>query len=203
MRDSYYWQAEAHQRLSRHYNSNQMLFCERKCDNTGDRSTLLIIKADEIDQVIRIVGDLKNFMSSLNVNVLFRGQQNHYNFQQQPAIARTPISGLNFEKQLRLFKFGVLSQGFPSVINEKYSENQFANEAILQHYGFQTRYIDLVDDITTALWFASANMKDHRFSSNPFCYLFIYGVQYDKKVANGVFDGKNQRVVNLREASVP
>ncbi|OLS25146.1 MAG: hypothetical protein HeimC3_15900 [Candidatus Heimdallarchaeota archaeon LC_3] len=203
MRDPFYWQAEAHQRLSRYYSSQQMLFAERKCDNTLENNTFLIIKAEEIDEVIKIVGDLKNYMSNFNVNVLFRGQRKHHDLQQQPTIARTDLTGDNFEKQLRIFKFGILSLGYTSVINKKYSENQFANEAILQHYGFYTRYLDLVDDIATALWFASTDLENRSFSVDQYCYVFVYGVSWDKKISNGVFDGRHQRLVNLREASIP
>ena len=78
---------------------------------------------------------------------------------------------------------------------------------MLQHYGWETRYLDLVDDLQTGLWFEFDIEELHQEDDvNPFCdygYLFVYGVKTPNKVSKGIFEGPHQRLINLREAIGP
>lgn len=92
---------------------------------------------------------------------------------------------------------------YDSALPEKiHIPNMLAWEAILQHYNFKTRYIDLVDNLPIALYFAGkpdSNLEDdHKFG-----YLFIYGIYVNRRISKGIWDGPYQRLVNLAEATNP
>lgn len=63
------------------------------------------------------------------------------------------------------------------------SAPEYAHEPLMQHYGFNTKWLDLVDNIWTALWFAAheahatgsrKNYVHFEHSRDDFCYIFLF-----------------------------
>jgi len=100
--------------------------------------------------LIQIIGYIKFFYR--DGVVLFRGQGENYP-EMKPSMFR------------KIKKFKSVSSRIKSLydyINKLYKQKAFisntpaiAYEPLLQHYGIKTTWIDLVDNIWTALWFAS------------------------------------------------
>ena len=86
--------------------------------------------------------------------------------------------------------------------------HMLAAEPILQHYNFKTKWLDLVDSIPIALWFASQDLKsipesnlllEDRENQNQYHYLFLYGIQTNKYIEPGIWESDSLRLVNLVE----
>ena len=90
-------------------------------------------------------------------------------------------------------------------------------EGLLQHYGAGSRWIDVVDNIWTALWFACHNAwRDNRGTvhyelrspikercANRYCYVLLLGTDMSKMKTNGIsgFRGdKKHEILDLRYA---
>ena len=94
------------------------------------------------------------------------------------------------------------------------SLDQFAHEPLLQHYGLKTSWIDLVDNIWVALWFAChkaystgslgeyLHFEQRTESKDPGGFAYILLVAADSKRAQGspagVVIGKKTELIDLR-----
>ncbi|QJT09499.1 FRG domain-containing protein [Oceanidesulfovibrio marinus] len=88
---------------------------------------------------------------------------------------------------------------------------EFVTEGILQHYGLNTRYIDIVDNLWSALWFSCHSMKISTHSSNlmhivrsnkPYSYVYLLALGKIKKLNAGVYETySNVEIVDLRIAA--
>lgn len=131
-----------------------------------DGEELPVIEVGALPDLIQIVGYLK---SQFNGHVYLRGQQTLYNAVVTPSLFR---SGRKPEKAASLFG-GLLAETGSWACRhphhaaldcpEELAESKgwlprglprYAVEGLLQHYGVDTRYIDVVDNIWVALWFA-------------------------------------------------
>lgn len=171
-----------------------------------------IVECNTINEIVEIIGRLKNHFINHGIQIFFRGQHKHYNFNQYPTIYRDQkVSDediiLDLERELIEIKFGFHKKQYSSSPfrnnNKNEIDNLIAIEPTLQHYGWKTRYIDLVDNLHIGLWFASIDLKNLQFSNEKFGYLFLYYVKADQRISKGVYDGTSQRLVNLREAIAP
>jgi hypothetical protein len=92
---------------------------------------------------------------------------------------------------------------------------EYAHEPLLQHYGISTTWVDLVDNVWIALWFAcnraiiSGTLKDHmhfeertRSSSDQFVYVLFVAADIGRRnrTKPGFFFGPNTELVDLRMA---
>lgn len=95
--------------------------------------------------------------------------------------------------------------------------NPFVHEPLLQHYGLKTSWIDVVDNIWVALWFAChrpyavgpineyLHFEQRTVSKNPDGFAYILLVSADSKPAKscppGVIIGTKTELVDLRIAA--
>lgn len=78
-------------------------------------------------------------------------------------------------------------------------------EAVLQHYGAKTRYLDIVDNHWIALWFASHkyvnNAKCYVPSTDEYCYISLFALPTQRKeITPGVIANSEATIVDLRKA---
>jgi hypothetical protein len=93
---------------------------------------------------------------------------------------------------------------------------QHAHEPLLQHYGISTTWIDLVDNLWVALWFAchraksSGNLGQYLHfekrvpsGNEEFAYILLVGTDIDKRHSKkpGFFHGDNTELIDLRMAA--
>lgn len=82
----------------------------------------------------------------------------------------------------------------------------------MQHYGFRTRWLDIVDNIWSALWFACHEAhvagKDNKFvsfeaSKKEYCYVYMmqFGNAKIKKSPGVTITDKAMKVIDLRTAA--
>lgn len=134
---------------------------------TRSGEELPVIEVGALPDLIQIVGYLK---SQFNGHVYLRGQQTLYNSVVTPSLFR---SRRKIERAAS--SFGGLLAGTGSWTcrhphhaaldcPEELAQStgwlpqgihRYAVEGLLQHYGVDTRYIDVVDNIWVALWFAT------------------------------------------------
>ena len=91
----------------------------------------------------------------------------------------------------------------------------YAKEPLLQHYGIKTSWLDLVDNIWVALWFAThrAYISGHESqymhfdartsSDGEFAYILLIKTEDSRKekVRKGITKGPNTEVIDLRIAA--
>ena len=80
-------------------------------------------------------------------------------------------------------------------------------EPLLQHYGVKTTYLDLVDNVWVALWFAlHQTINSHEYvyysnNTNPYSYILLVATDaINISDRNGVYEGATTRLVDLRKA---
>ncbi len=102
---------------------------------------------------------LKECLASFDQNVLFRGQTQHYGTAQQP-LATTSFyrHGCIASEMLRWARYADEVLG---AFTGQHS-NLALNQAILQHYGFRSFYLDCSDHAPVSAWFAG-----NRYSDKP------------------------------------
>lgn len=161
---------------------------------------------------IKSVNDLTQFIgfgkyiNNMNYNVLMRGQTDLYGGCLIPSIYRGRIS------------LDTITAKYVQKINGLKSINSFKNyeriilEPMLQHYGIKTPYLDLVDNVWVALWFALHQAKSRFINSheyvyyfenlNPYSYILLVAIDaitVSEKYC-GVYEGEITKLVDLRKA---
>ncbi len=165
-------------------------------------SRVPLVEISDYNILVRMVGRLRNHFSQNSVRILFRGQRNHHNFVQFPSFLRNYVDSDRLGDYmidvdwLHFFHVATRSRLSDSI-------NLLAWEATLQHYGIKTRYLDVVDNLNKALWFSISDVRNRSVSQNDYSYLFVYGIQVQHTVANGVWDSDNLRLIDLRHANPP
>lgn len=73
---------------------------------------------------------------------------------------------------------------------------------ILQHYGISTNFLDIVDNIWTALWFSSHSFKGNyiNVNTNSYCYIYIicFGEQLSERKYGYISTKCGFNIVDLR-----
>lgn len=178
-----------------------------------------VIHAKTPQGLIQVVGYAKYKLGQDSV-VYYRGQQSNY-ATMYPSLYRHKYKDgtgkivskiiVDDEKSKRA---GILEE----LVSELVSEGLFlrntpniAAEGILQHYGMNTRYVDVVDNVWSALWFACHSVKDCVFSNNikhvvrsvqPFSYIYMLCLGKLKSINGGVYETyKNYEIMDLRTAA--
>ena len=143
--------------------------------------------------LIQAAGYLKHVRASSNKSVYFRGQRTLY-----PTIPPTLYRGLktpnardkrDAEMQLLLKRIRKQKVIFRAVADH-------AQEPLLQHYGLKTRWLDVVDNVWIALWFACHSA--HAFGSHGQYLHFEKRVPRHLKV-----DERFAYILLLESASTP
>lgn len=161
---------------------------------------------------IETVHDLTQFigfgkyMNNQNCNVFLRGQNDLYNGNLIPSLyrGRTKLDTITTKYNQRMNKLKTDIDSFSQY-------DRCVLEPLLQHYGVKTTYLDLVDNVWVALWFAlhqtkSESINSHEYvyySNNTSLYSYILLVATDAinvSEKNGVYEGNSTRLVDLRKA---
>ncbi|MBR1651469.1 MAG: FRG domain-containing protein [Lachnospiraceae bacterium] len=140
-------------------------------------------------------------------NVFFRGQTSLYGGGMIPSLYRgkTRIDSITWKYNERINRTLRNTRIF-----SQYNRSVF--EPLIQHYGVKTPYIDLVDNIWVALWFAlhqakSTPINSHEYvyyydSSEEFSYIILMVSDALEETSQfGVYKGKETTLVNLRKAT--
>jgi hypothetical protein len=140
--------------------------------------------------------------------VFFRGQTKHYN-EMRPSLFRNVLTTGTCSARLKQSRDFLKTEICKKSFLRRTPPKSF--EPILQQYGLSTPWIDLVDNIWSALWFSthraniSGNGKYIYFESNNDKNCYIYMIQpgaYKKKIINGIHATKNGMLVaDLRVAA--
>lgn len=169
-----------------------------------------VIHVESLEALIQYIGYLKYVSGGL---VLFRGQSKIYNpFVPLPSLLRTkskstaarislepvsmisgckdecylnedePFLGDSFTNEQRLLDFGV---------------RQYAVEPLLQHYGIETRWLDLTDSVPFALRFGLIEYKDYPSDIAPSIDYHRYQLEQDTNSHSKLF-----RNVETRERRI-
>ena len=135
-----------------------------------------------------------------------RGEASDHNFSLRPAILRNLLELRNNSSELEFIL--KVNQGFINHVYRELKNNEFPIsdkkllQAILQHYGLFTQWLDLTDNPTIALYFALQDLMegklDHHSSEMGYVYLLVF--QEDDKKQPGWYENDSQYLIDLREA---
>ncbi len=176
--------------------------------------TITLSSGDSIKvYTIETVHDLTQFigygkyMNCQNHNVYLRGQTSLYNGKLIPSLYRekTSVKSITENYNFRMNKFKSSVKSF-----HQYERNVL--EPLLQHYGIKTPYIDLVDNVWVALWFALHQAKSTIVNSHEYIYYhdskeeyaYILLIASDAREVTeykGVYKGDKTTLVDLRNAT--
>lgn len=145
--------------------------------------------------------------------VFYRGQTKHYS-SIEPTLYRTKnhrkehVIVTDLKKSERSRKLDLVISFLEK--NNFFLEGTPSNlhEAVLQHYGFKTRYLDFVDNIWVALWFASTAFMESTFdkknqrickSIEEYSYIYVVSPGVIKSTDNGIiYTEEGYEVIDLR-----
>jgi len=159
------------------------------------------IYLDEPLLFARLAGQIKN---SLGAQVFMRGQPRDY-LGMKPSLFRGNInSQVQFYDRLQAYRS--LVKQLPSIFPNEESK-RFRGEiggAILQHYGLSTPWLDLVDNIFVALWFAcwerTGTNEKFNYQKNQEGDGWVYFLKFDGKHSHtkGIVTGTKSKWCDLR-----
>ncbi len=151
-------------------------------------------------------------------NVYLRGQTDLYNGVLTPSALRgnknrktKVVEPLNCEKRISDYKHNIAL----SLKNTKNFCDRDPDivEPLLQHYGVKTYWLDIVDNVWIALWFAlhetASTIIDNREyihifenDESKYAYIFLIGCDATKESQTqpGLYEGTSSVVVDLRKA---
>ena len=134
---------------------------------TDKRTGLEVLQVNSIQSLIQALGYLKYKLSSSGVRVAYRGQTELYHKPEksedyffQPSALRgvRRIAALDAAKRKIKDQIAVLRTLIPRFAEkDKQNKDNYSDsviEGLLQQYGIKTTWIDAVDNIWVALWFA-------------------------------------------------
>ena len=156
----------------------------------------------------RLAGHLKHNLGqpSKGYQIFMRGQPNDHRGMVPSIFRDPPKMSNNYRNRINAYKD--LIHGLRKIKKLKRFKGQIGG-AILQHYGIRTPWVDLVDNLFIALWFATRE----RCQEEPFRYIkksegdcgWIYFIQVEdlpnKKFVQdeeGIVIGKKTRWCDLR-----
>jgi hypothetical protein len=162
---------------------------------------------------IQAAGYLKHVHGATGTKAIFyRGQEKLYKGELKPSLYRglstTPgQQKLNEALNAYLATIGGIRRGV-SIVAE------YVREPLLQHYGIRTRWIDLVDNIWVALWFACyranvtgrsgeyLNFEQRKSSKRSYAYILLIEVDWNQVDGSpGLYSGPRTETVDLRTAA--
>ena len=140
-------------------------------------------------------------------NVYFRGQTSLYNGTMVPSLyrGRDKLDNITWKYNARINKAIADKRIF-----SQYDRSVF--EPLIQHYGVKTPYIDLVDNVWVALWFALHQSKTVAINSHEYVYYYESKEEYsyivllvsdalEETSRSGVYKGSETTLVDLRKAT--
>jgi hypothetical protein len=183
---------------------------------TDDNYKVDVFEVDSPHTFVQAIGYLKH-LAGIHGNIVgLRGQRKLYDAVLVPSLFRGVTSQKAKINRARELKALLKDINTRKTVLRKVNEH--AREPLLQHYGINTRWIDLVDNVWTALWFACNRAytlpKDARFlhferrspekdDENDFAYILVLEVQrgVENTDCRGMFEGAKTLWIDLRIAA--
>ncbi len=161
----------------------------------------------------RAAGYLK-FADGASGPVLFRGQHRLYD-SLQPSLYRGVTSANLKGRRDRLFNKVRTSIGASQAFIS--ATPNYARDPLLQHYGIRTKWLDLVDNVWIALWFACYRAvvvgdkgqylhferRSERIDQNPYAYVLLVqaGALTHVPRKPGLYESDAAQLIDLRVAA--
>ncbi len=178
-------------------------------DSTG----IDVLEINDSHALISAIGYLKfNLAKDSSQGIYFRGQNKLYN-----SLIPTLFRGIQLQatKAKRTASLNKLKKQFTIEGPIFNSFGNYAHEPLLQHYGISTTWIDLVDNIWVALWFAChearSSGKNNEYlhfekrlpTENEYAYILLVGadINFRDRTKPGYFEGKDTELIDLRMAA--
>lgn len=181
----------------------------------NDSSGLEILSISDPHALIKAAGYLKFTHSGTDKSeaIYFRGERKIYG-NLGPTLFRGISSQTTKAKRITAINSVISEFRKKEKIFGKFGK--YAHEPLLQHYGYSTTWIDLVDNLWVALWFACHKARasgsngeylhfERRVSTadEEYAYIILVGVDIDKRHSKkpGFFHGDNTELIDLRMAA--
>lgn len=187
-----------------------------KINIRGTRATTnaqgqVIFQVPDTHTLIQAAGYLKHVRGTKNSElVYFRGESRLY--QSLPPTAFRGITSRSaVSNAINRIRTAVAQFGRP--LN---ATGSYAHEALLQHYGLKTTWIDVVDNVWVALWFACHNARsvgpcneylhfERRSARDPNEKAYVLLIAADAVASDvrspGLYAGSNTELIDLRIAA--
>lgn len=167
-----------------------------------------VFHVNDSHALVQAAGYLKHVCGTTE-NIYFRGQSGLYS---------TLTPSLFRSKTTQRAQTGAISE-LRQVIEDAASRasifkrfDPIFREPLLQHYGLRTTWLDLVDNVWVALWFACHNavtgtktskylhfeLRNPYKDTNPYVYILMIGADNKQTSTPGFFKGPNTEFVDLR-----
>ncbi|WP_379706572.1 FRG domain-containing protein [Mediterraneibacter gnavus] len=170
------------------------------------KKTITVYTIETVHDLTQFIGFGK-YKNNKVGNVYFRGQISLYGGAMIPSLYRgkTKLDRITWKYNERINK----------VIKEKKIFNKYNRavfEPLIQHYGVKTPYIDLVDNVWVALWFAlhqatSVPINPHEYvyyheSKEAYAYIILMVSDAKEETEQfGVYKGSDTTLIDLRKAT--
>ena len=169
-----------------------------------------LLHARDPHALIQAVGYLKHRLSLNGENVYFRGQSSTY-----PSLAPSLFRGVPDTQNAQSTRSAKKNFFIKSVTKDNSIFKKFSpisHEPLLQHYGLKTTWLDLVDNIWVALWFACHNAHSsgnsgqylHFERRNPYemcnntAFILCIGTEVAPTPLSGYHKGEHTETIDLR-----
>ncbi len=177
----------------------------------------MVLHVSTSHALIQAAGYLKYVAGQENKSIYFRGQAKLYN-----ALIPSLFRGIS-SQSAQTNRISALKLAITEILSKNAllrSFGAYAHEPLLQHYGLKSSWIDLVDNVWVALWFACHNAhssgflgeylhferrdptKNSKTSLPPYVYILL--VAADNTALDGrtpgLYKGSNTELIDLRVA---
>lgn len=176
---------------------------EKVTFNCGE--TINVYQIETVHDLTQFIGFGK-YKNNKVGNVFLRGQTSLYDGSIIPSLYRgkTSLDSITSKYDIRIKNIINTVKHF-----NKYDKLVF--EPLIQHYGIKTPWIDVVDNVWVALWFALHQAKTLTINSREYVYYFdnknefsyIYLLASDalqETDHSGVYVGEETKLVDLRKS---
>lgn len=182
---------------------------------TDKQSSIKVLHINDPHALVKAAGYLKFSHAGIDKSeaIYFRGERKIYG-SLSPTLFRNVHQAKS--KDNRLCSVNKAVKSFNDTCSIFKTFGDYAHEPLLQHYGIATSWIDLVDNLWVALWFACHQAKasgeisqylhfERRIatSENDFAYILLVGADIDRRNSKkpGYYFGNNTELVDLRMAA--
>lgn len=176
-----------------------------------DGTVVPMFTVDTFHELSQLIGYVKYI--NKDDDIYYRGQNENYDMM-RPALYRIKIDKA---KKVKEPNYSTKNAALNKYINKhkdtfkKLGIPEYAIEPSLQHYGFNTAWLDVVDNIWVALWFGlymeeiKNNEKQYKYVKKQngdfqYFYLLASDAKSERKTQNGLYEGNETLLIDLRKA---